>query len=283
MKYKIVADSCCEFPKEWMDDSHYERVALGLDVNGEIIMDDDSFDQNSFLKKVSSAVKCPKSFCPSPEQYRQAFDCDADMIFVFTLSSRLSGSFNAAAAGRSMIMSEIRENNLPKKKIFICDSKSASGGETQLALYCDELCKEGLSFGEICVKLGYFANRMRTYFVLDNLELLRKNGRLTGVKALAASALNIKPVLASLNGEIVQVGQGIGSKAALEKMIEELKNDIIIPAKRTIIISQCNAYEKACELKDYILSKIPVKNIIIMDTKGVSSLYAADGGIIVTA
>ena len=283
MNFKIVADSCCEFLEEWKYDKRFENVALGLEVDGEIIMDDESFDQKSFLKKVAECEGCPKSFCPSPEQYREAFDCDAEYIFVFTLSSILSGSYNAACAGRSMIMEEIREKNLPKKKIYICDSKTASGGETQLARYCFELIKEGREYGEICVKLNFFANKMRTYFVLNTMDVFKKNGRLTGARALAVSALNIKPVMAGLNGDIVPAASGIGQKAALDKMIDLLKKDLIEPAKRTIIISQCNAAERANELKDALIEKLGVKDVLIMDTRGVSSLYASDGGIIVTA
>ena len=68
MKYKIVIDSCGELPFQYQNDIRFERVPLGLEVEGEVIMDDENFDQIDFLKKVAASSKCPKSFCPSPER-----------------------------------------------------------------------------------------------------------------------------------------------------------------------------------------------------------------------
>ena len=84
-----------------------------------------------------------------------------------------------------------------------------------------ELEEQGLSFEEIVKRLEDFRDEMNTYFVLNNLETLRKNGRLTGVKALVASTLNIKPVMgATAEGTIIQLGQAIGFKKALQKLAD---------------------------------------------------------------
>ena len=282
MKYKIVADSCCEFPKEWENDERFERVALGLEVGGKVIMDDETFDQAQFLKEVSGSRSCPRSFCPSPQKYVEAYDCDADVIFVFTLSSKLSGSFNAAAQGRRIYLDSLKKANLPLKQIFICDSKSASGGETHLAMKAYELCESNLPYKDICLKLMFLCNSMKTYFVLDSLDALKKNGRMTSVESLLADALHIKPVLCGLDGEIAKLDQALGLHKAYEKLIDKLIEDVKNIEKRTVIISQCNALDKANEIKDLILSKVHNAKVIIMDTKGVSSLYAGNGGIVVT-
>ena len=282
MKYKIIADSCCEFPSEWIGDPRFERIALGLDVDGVVTMDDENFVQKDFLNMVANSKACPKSFCPSPGAYAEAFEGDADNIFVFTLSAQLSGSYNSAVAARRMYNSDRKAEGLPKKNIFICDSKSASGGETQLALMAYSLCEQGLFFSDICMKLMFKRNQMRTYFVLDNLDTLKKNGRITGLTAALIEAINIKPVMAAMNGEIVQHGKAIGTKRALGAMVEAIISDVKNPKNRTVIISHCNAYERALEIKDEMLKHCNFKNIIIMDTRGVSSMYANDGGVIVT-
>ncbi len=64
MSYKIVADSCCEFPEEYREDPRFQRVQLELMVEDEVIIDDETFDQASFLKKVADSRKCPRSSCP---------------------------------------------------------------------------------------------------------------------------------------------------------------------------------------------------------------------------
>lgn len=277
MSYKIVADSCCEFPESYHGDSRYENVPLGLEVAGEVIMDDESFDQSSFLKKVAASEKCPKSFCPSPEKFMEAYQTDAENVYVFTLSAKLSGSYNSAEIARKMYIEKYGPKN-----IFVCDSQSASCGETQLAMMAAKWSDEGFSFEEICKKLIDFRTEMNTYFVLDNLETLRKNGRLTGVKAFVATTLNIKPVMGADTGEIIQLGQAIGTKKALSKMVDTIVKEVIFPEKKTLMITHCNCLQRAESVKKMILDKIKCKDVIIMDTRGISSMYANDGGVIVT-
>ncbi len=277
MSYKIIADSCCEFPKDYEKDPRYERIALGLEVEDELIIDDETFDQAQFLEKVAASPKCPKSFCPSPDKFKEAYQTEAENIFVFTLSSKLSGSYNSAEIGRKMYQEEFGDKN-----IFVCDSHSASCGETQLAFKAVQWSEEGLAFEEICQRLMAYRDNMHTYFVLDNLETLRKNGRLSGVKALVASTLSIKPVMGADSGEIIQLGQAVGIKKALAKMAEFVAKEAVGPEEKTLMITHCNCPERAENIREMILSRIKVKDVLIMDTKGVSSMYANDGGVIVT-
>ena len=79
MSYKIVIDSCGELLDEWKQDPRFESVALILSVDGVNIIDDETFDQADFLKRVAECPECPKSACPSPERYMRAFDCVQNM------------------------------------------------------------------------------------------------------------------------------------------------------------------------------------------------------------
>lgn len=96
MSYKIVIDSCGELPESWKTDENIESIPLTLTVEGEDIIDDETFDQSAFLKKTAQSPECPKSSCPSPERYMQAYDCSAERVYAVTLSSNLSGSYNSA-------------------------------------------------------------------------------------------------------------------------------------------------------------------------------------------
>ncbi len=122
---------------------------------------------------------------------------------------------------------------------------------------------------------------MHTYFVLDNLETLRKNGRLTGLKAVVASTLSIKPVMAAEDGIIVQRGQGIGIKKALNKMVDLIASELTDADKKRIIISHCNAPDRALLVEQMIKLKTGCNNIMMQDMAGISSMYANDGGVIV--
>lgn len=278
MSYKIVVDSCCELPQEWKKDGRFEIIPLELIVSGHHILDDDTFCQADFLKEVEASAECPKSSCPSPERFMEAYCGEAEHVYVVTLSANLSGSHNSALLGKRLY-----EEKYPDKKICVIDSCSASCGETQIAKKAMELEEEGLPFEEIVTRLERFRDEMNTYFVLDNLDTLRKNGRLTGVKALVASTLNIKPVMgATPEGTIIQLGQAVGIKKAMQKMAEAVARDVKQAEQKCLMITHCNNPRRAETMKNLILEKISCKDVLIMDTAGVSSMYANDGGVIVT-
>ncbi len=277
MSYKIILDSCGELPASLLEDKRFERIPLGLEVGDYCVPDDENFNQAEFLKKVAEYPKCPKSSCPSPERFMQSYQGDEDHVYVVTLSSHLSGSYNSAELGKRLC-----HEKYGKKQIHVVDSESASGGETQIALKLVELEEAGLPFEEIVTRIEAFRDSIHTYFVLDNLETLRKNGRLSGVKALVASTLNIKPVMGSHKGEIIQRSKTIGIKKALGKMAELAASEAPKPEERRLIITHCNAYDRAEQVRDMILERKKFKECIIMDTRGISSMYANDGGVIVT-
>lgn len=277
MSYKIVVDSCCELPEQYKKDSRFQSIPLGLEVGDYQILDDESFNQKEFLAKVAAYPTCPKSNCPSPELFREAYHDEAEEIYVVTLSSHLSGSYNSAELGKKLY-----EEKYGSKKIHVVDSESASCGETQIAMKIMEYKEAGLSFEETVDKVEKFKRQMRTYFVLDNLETLRKNGRLSGVKALVASTLNIKPVMVGNLGVIEQRGQAIGINKALAKMADHFVADVKNPQERTLMITHCNCPERAEYMRRLMEKRASYRDVVIMDTAGISSMYANDGGIIVT-
>lgn len=277
MSYKIIIDSCGELLDEWKKDEHFESVALTLNVGGESIIDDETFDQADFLKKVAASPECPKSACPSPERYMKAFDCDADHIYVVTLSAELSGSYNSAVLGRNLL-----EEEKPGRKIHIFNSKSASIGQTLIGMKIQECEEAGYSFEKVIETVDEYIAGQHTFFVLDNLETLRKNGRLSKVKALVASALKIKPVMGSTDeGNICQLDQARGINKALVKMAGQIAEKTQNSEEKVLAISHCNCHERAILLKNALQEKMPLKNIVVLDTAGVSSMYANDGGVIV--
>jgi len=277
MSYKIVVDSCCDLPVEYRKNPKFEVVPLILEIDGNVIVDDDTFNQADYLAKVAASENCAKTACPSPELYMNAYDCDADDVYVVTLSSKLSGSYNSALLGKDLFHEEKGDKN-----IHIIDSLSACCGEANIALKAMELAESGLPFNEVVIEVEKYRDEMATYFVLDSLDTLRKNGRLTGMKALVATTLNIKPVCIGAKGEIMQKSQGIGIRKALVKMTDIVASEIENPEEKRLMITHVNCYERACVVRDLILKKVPFKEALIVDAAGVSTTYAGDGGIVVT-
>lgn len=278
MKYKIVIDSCGELLDKWKTDEKFESVPLTLTVGNEDIVDDESFNQAEFLEKVAKCPECPKSSCPSPEKYRQAFDCDAEHVYAVTLSANLSGSYNSAILGRNLLL----EDN-PEKKVHVFNSCSASAGETLIAMKIEECEEAGMDFEQTVKTVEEYIQSQNIYFVLENLETLRKNGRLSNIKAFVASALKIKPVMnGTSEGTIAQLDQARGINKALIKMVDYVVENAKDSENKVLAITHCNCASRAEIVKEEILKRIEVKDVVVLDTAGVSSMYANDGGIIVS-
>jgi len=276
--YKIVVDSCCEIPVEMKDRACVEYVPLEIMVGDYRVLDDETFNQKELLEKIAASEECPRSSCPSPERYLSAYKSDeADRVYVVTLSSELSGSYNSA-----MLAKKLYEEENGTRKIHVFDSLSASGGEGQIALKIMDMEEKGDSFEKIVSSGETFRQKLSTFFVLDNLETLQKNGRLSNLKAFIANTLNIKPVLCAKNGKIEQLAQAIGSRKGLVKLVDYvLKIEEI--GKKRIVITHCNCIERAEQVYNMIKDKLEHVEIFIIDMAGISTIYANEGGIIITA
>ena len=277
MSYKIVIDSCGELTEEMKASAIYESVALGIDIDDHHIVDDETFCQQEMLRMIKESPNCPKLSCSSPEAYMESYRCEAEHVYVVTLTGNLSGSYNSAVLGKNLYLEEYGE-----KQIHVFDSKSASVGETLIGLKIAECEEAGMTFEEIIAQVEAYIEEQHTYFVLETLETLRKNGRLTGLKAVMATALNIKPYMgATPEGTIQQLGQARGITKALAKMCDTVVKEVKNPEKKILGITHCNCRERAEKVRDLILSKISVKDVVILDTRGISTIYANDGGVIV--
>lgn len=276
MSYKVIIDSCGELLDRWKEDERFVSAPLTLEVDGEQIVDDERFDQASFLEKVKRSPHAPKSACPSPEVYRKYFEGEEERAYAVTLSAELSGSYNSAVLGMQMA-----KEAKPQKPMYVFNSCSASVGETLVGLKIEECERAGMTFDETVECVESYIEEQNTYFVLENLETLRKNGRLSNIKALVATALKIKPIMGSTpEGKICQLDQARGMNKALVKMADHMIERAGDTQDKILAISHCNSPQKAKMLRDAILEKISVKDCIILDTAGVSSMYANDGGII---
>lgn len=277
MNYKIIGDSCCDLPENLRKDKHFSLVPLTLMVDEYTIVDDETFDQKDFIKKVSESANGAKSACPSPERYMNEYMEENTDIYVITLSANLSGSYDSAYLGKRLY-----EEDGGKNRIHIFNSKSASSGEVKIAMKIKELVEAGRKFEEVVEEVEKFISDMRTYFVLETLEPLRKNGRLSKMQAILATTLNIKPIMSDDgDGNIQKLGQARGIDKALGKMVEYIKEVTKNISEKELIIAHCNCVERAQRVKDSILAVMQPKQIIIVETAGVSTLYANDGGIVI--
>lgn len=277
MSFHIVCDSCTDLTEEDLKKGCYTLVPLTLLVDGEEIIDDETFDQADFLAKVAASKEAVKSACPAPESYMEAYS-KADDIYVVTLSAELSGSYNSAVLGKNLY-----EEENGTKNIHVVNSRGAATTQVLIARKLNEYASQGMPFEEVVDKIEEYTTSLRTYFVLETLEVLRKNGRLSRLSATIAGALNIKPVMiGTRDGVIQKAAQARGMKKALAKMVEHMGSEGRDLTGRQFVISHCNCYERAVYVKELMKKHLHAEDVDIVDTKGVSSLYACDGGIIVS-
>lgn len=277
MSFHIVCDSCTDLTEEDLKKGCYTLVPLTLLVDGEEIIDDETFDQADFLAKVAASKESVKSACPAPESYMEAYS-KSDDIYVVTLSAELSGSYNSAVLGKNLY-----EEENGTKNIHVVNSRGAATTQVLIARKLNEYASQGMPFEEVVDKIEEYTTSLRTYFVLETLEVLRKNGRLSRLSATIAGALNIKPVMiGTRDGVIQKAAQARGMKKALAKMVEHMGSEGRDLTRRQFVISHCNCYERAVYVKELIKKHLHAEDVDIVDTKGVSSLYACDGGIIVS-
>lgn len=298
MGYQIIGDSCMDLtPAMRADRQHFRTIPLSIEVGGRIVIDDDTFCQETFLELVEKSPECPKSACPSPEAFLSAYEEGPEDLYVVTITEKLSGSYNAARLAKQMYE---EKHGADHKNIAVIGSDSGTAGETCLALLIEDLCKRGEAFSHIRDKALAHVKKMQTFFVLEDLSALRKNGRLSGTAAFFATALNIKPVLYAKDGEIQKYDQTRGMDRALKRMCAAavqhaeaagtlsagtLPSDRIRSAcsgvKSRAVITYCSCPERAKLVRDILSGLAHFEEIVMAPTRGISTVYASNGGIVV--
>jgi len=276
MAVKIVADSCCDLNEKLKEMLVVKHVPLTIQIDGEEYIDDASLNTNELIRKMKESENSPKTSCPPPNDFMKAYEGE-DSVFVVTLSSALSGSYNSAVLAKNMVLEEVSN-----KFIHVFDSFSASVGETLISMKIFELAKKNYDNLQIVEKVNEYIKEMKTLFVLESLENLVKAGRLSKVKGKIASMLSIKPIMGSTDeGNIKMVESIRGSKKALRRLVEVVGEQGEKLESKILGISHCNCLEKAIEFKEEIEKRYNFKDIIIVETAGISTVYANDGGIII--
>lgn len=276
MPVKIVADSCCDLDENLKAQMNIQIAPLTIELDGKAYRDDENFDAEQYVANMRRSSEAPKTACPSPKEFMDAY-AGEESIFVVTLSSALSGTYKSAVLAKEMFLEEAS-----KKFIHIFDSFSASVGETLIALRITELAKKGLEDFEIVEKVNEYIKGMKTFFMLETLENLVKAGRISPLIAKVTSILNVRPIMAGTEEGTIKVHEKvIGAKRAFKRFVEVLGEEGTDVEGKVLGIAHCNCLDKAIEFKDEVMKRYNFKDIIIVKTAGVSSTYANEGGLIV--
>ncbi len=276
MKYKLIADSSLDLTEELQDKLRVNLVPFKIDVDEKFFIDDKDLDYMGLIDAMKASPNPIRTSCPSPGDFADLLrDEEADTFFTVTISSKLSGTYNSAILAQNMVKEEGTN-----KFFHVFDSKSASIGETLVAIKIQELIEEKIGNFEIVEKVEKYISEMKTFFILESLDNLIKNGRISKTKGLIANVLNLKPIMGAKDGEIELVENNRGMKKGLKRLVEVIGEKGEKFEEKILAISHANAPQRAQELKNEIEKKYKFKDIILVKQAGLSTAYANDGGII---
>lgn len=276
MESNIIVDSCVDFNEDVFASTYQmERIPFKINIDDEEIIDKNS-DTDSLLSKMKARTNKILTACPSPNDFITAYQKYKNN-FVITISSKLSGCYNSAIVAKDIIMDSGNDTF-----IHVFDSKSASAGESLVALKVTQLIQKKLSSSQIIEETNRYIANMKTFFILESLENLIKNGRISHLKGIIGSVLHIVPIMGDDgNGKIELKAQARGEKKAIDKLIQMIGESKIDFANTILGITHVNAKEKAQSLKEEILKIYAFKDVLIFHSGGLSTVYADDGGIVI--
>lgn len=269
---RFITDSCSDMIQT--EGGNFVSVPLVISTDEKEYVDDEYLDIHEMLDDLSVYKGKSGTACPSVESWLHAFE-GADTIFVVTMTSALSGTYNSA-----LVAKKIYEHSHPEAKIHVFDTLSAG---PELRLLMEKLFsfeRAGKTFEEI-VRCGEkYLQTTRLFFALKSLHNLVQNGRVNKVIAAAAGALGISVLgTASAEGTLESSAKCRGDKKVIAGMLEEITKAGFQNGK--VRISHVENLELAEKLRIALMERFPEAEILIYKARGLCSYYAERGGILV--
>lgn len=273
MNYKIVSDSGVNLRKT-PGAIEFAVVPLKIITAEREFIDDAQLDVPEMVEYLRHIKGKSGSACPGCADYLEAFG-EADVIFCFTITGTLSGSYNAACLAKKEY-----EEKYPGRRVCVIDTLSAGPEITLLIEKTEALIAQGKDFDTICQELMGYKEKTGLMFSLQSLTNLANNGRVSPIVAKAAGVLGIRVVgCASEAGELEPMEKCRGEKKALTVLFSIMKKKGYKGGK--VRIDHCSNENAAVTLKEMICSTFPDAEVQIAVTYGLCSYYAEKGGLMV--
>ena len=272
MKFKIVADSAADIPV--VKGVPFESVPLKIVTDVKEYVDDAALDVAGMVADLLKYKGKSGTACPGPGEWITAFE-DAEYVFCVTITSNLSGSYNAACVAKDQY-----EQENPGRKVYIVDSLSAGAEMHMIVEKLEELILSGKEYDEICAEIAAYTNNVHLVFCLESLQNLANNGRVNPAVAKIAGVLGIRQVgIASEIGTLQPLDKSRGEKKAIADVVKNIKGQGW--AGGAVLIHHCQNEGVALQVKEQLLKDYPEANIRLGNTHGLCSYYAEKGGLMI--
>ena len=219
----------------------------------------------------------PKTSSPSPDKFIEAYKCEEDEILVFTLTSKLSGTYSNAVLAKTMYLEDH-----PKKRIEVIDTQSGSIGVALMMLKCNELIEQGKTMDEILIEIEKYKKNIIFFGALDTLENAIKGGRVNPLAGKVMNALNLKVIIRIDEGLVKPIDKARGSVNSIKKAIDYVRTHVDNEIEKTVIIAHANCPEKADKIKAIIEENSKFKEILIASIGPIMGTFTSEGAILVS-
>lgn len=278
MTYNIVCDSSCDLKSTELQPGylHLEVIPMQITVGDREYLDNESLNVPLLLEDMATEKSSAGTACPSPAAFARAFE-KADCSVCFTISSNLSGTYNAAVLARDMVLEEH-----PEKKICVIDSRSTAGAMVLLTRKAQSLLEvEDPDFDKVCEELRIYQASLRTVFTLECFDNLIKNGRMRPLVGNLLHTLGIHVIAdATPQGTIHVSGKARGEAKTYQAIVDLMRQSKDCDGAE-VVLSHCENLPGALKLKELILRELPVKDVTLVSCRGLTTFYAMEKGLIV--
>lgn len=279
----ILTDSTCDLPLSHMRDNDIEFLGLTVLIDGKEVLDD--LGQTLTYADFYSYLRTGKTASTSQVNAHSFTECftkhvkNGDSIIFIGLSSALSGTCHSAEIAKAEVLEKY-----PEADISIIDSLSVSAGLGLLVHYAAQMRAAGASKEAIIDWVEQNKLRSMHLFTVDDLEHLKRGGRLSSTSAFVGSLLSIKPLLyVNDTGELAPYDKARGRKKAIHHLVDTLAKHIESPQDQTIFIGHGDCLEDARQLELKIREATQVKDVIISTIGTTVGSHAGPGVLAVFA
>jgi DegV family protein with EDD domain len=277
IKPVIVIDSCTDLPYDYIQKHNIPVVHLTYLFKGKNYTDDffQSVDCKTFYNEVRSG-EMPTTSQVNAEDYIKVFRPfleERRPVIYLSFSSALSGSYNSSVLAKNTLLEEY-----PDADITLIDTKAASLGSGLIACHAIKMLEAGASKDVLIEWVENNKLKVAHWFTVDDLNHLKRGGRISGAAAFLGTMLNIKPVLHVDNeGRLIPVSKVKGRKKSIRALFEKLQETIVSPEDQTIFISHGDAPQDAQYLADLIKEEYQIQDIVINHVGPVIGAHSGPG------
>lgn len=276
--YKIITDSTTDLPAELVKELELHIIPMHFTIDGKDYAntpderDLSSRDFYEMLRSGKTSLTTQINGEAFKDEVRQYLDAGLDIMHL-CFSSGLSSTYNSICLAAEELRGEY-----PDRKIIIIDTISESMGEGLLAYHAAQRRKQGMSIEDVAAWVEENKYHMAHWFTVDDLNFLKRGGRLSGTAAFFGTVLNVKPVLNSDNdGHLIPQEKIRGRRKSLEALVARMEKTAVNPSEQVVFISHGDALEDAQYVERLVRERFGVKTIYINPIGPVIGSHAGPG------